>query len=101
MELNFSTFFTTVSVHIFNSNYLGFILNNGDKSVHFIDADDVDKFLGEVFGKTRIDFVIEFGIFCVELFHFCGQLIDELFGFCVLHWHLNCFQNIFLYFDDT
>lgn len=63
MELDFSRFFTTVSVNVFNLNNLGLVFHNLNKSVYFINFNQVNDLLLEKFSNSFINFFTELRIF--------------------------------------
>lgn len=101
MELHFSTFLATIRINVFDSNNLGFVLYDLDKSIDLVYAHYINEFLRKELRESWVDFIIEFRVFGGKLFHLCDKLMNEMFGSGILNGDLDSFDNFLLDFNKS
>ena len=97
MELNLSTFFRAIGIHIFDTVELGDILNDRDDSLKIISLDKVDDFLWEELRYSWVDLASKFGVLFELFLHLRGKEVNEELCVAVLD---RDFHNLFSPVND-
>lgn len=75
MEFDFSGFFTAVGINIFDLDDLRSVLDDLNKSINFINFDQINDLLLEELNNSFIDFSLQFWIFDEQSLQFaCKQM---------------------------